>query len=125
MQETPPYAEVIRRHAAETGAIQAASIGELLSRVEVVISCVTGAMAVSVAEEAAPFLRPGHLYADVNTAAPKVKEQVAGDRRKDRGRIRRCGDDGGDSDLSPPGADPRLRRAAPERFQAMRCSPTG
>ena len=42
------------------------------------ISCVTGAMAVSVAEEAAPFLRPGHLYADVNTAAPKVKETVAG-----------------------------------------------
>jgi 3-hydroxyisobutyrate dehydrogenase-like beta-hydroxyacid dehydrogenase len=51
---------------------------ELLSRVEVVISCVTGAMAASVAEEAAPFLRTGHLYADVNTAAPQVKEQVAG-----------------------------------------------
>jgi 3-hydroxyisobutyrate dehydrogenase-like beta-hydroxyacid dehydrogenase len=35
-------------------------------------------MAVSVAEEAAPFLRTGHIYADVNTAAPRVKEQVAG-----------------------------------------------
>ena len=77
MQETPPYAEVIGRHAAEIGAIQAVTFGELLSRVEVVISCVTGAMAVSVADEAAPFLGPGHLYADVNTAAPRVKEEVA------------------------------------------------
>ena len=77
MQETPPFAEVIRRHAAETGAVPAATVADLLSRVEVVVSCVTGAMAVSVAREAAPFLRPGHLYADVNTAAPAVKEEVA------------------------------------------------
>jgi 3-hydroxyisobutyrate dehydrogenase-like beta-hydroxyacid dehydrogenase len=78
MQQTPPYAEVIRRHAEETGALPAGRMEELLSRVGVVISCVTGAMAASVAEEAAPFLRTGHLYADVNTAAPQVKEQVAG-----------------------------------------------
>ncbi|TSA48568.1 MAG: NAD(P)-dependent oxidoreductase [Deltaproteobacteria bacterium] len=78
MQQTPPYAEVIRRHAIETGALPAGNMEELLSRVEVVISCVTGAMAASVAKEAAPFLRTGHLYADVNTAAPQVKEQVAG-----------------------------------------------
>ncbi|MCX5818327.1 MAG: NAD(P)-binding domain-containing protein [Deltaproteobacteria bacterium] len=78
MQQTPPYAQVIRRHAAEIGALPAATAGELLSRVDVVFSCVTGAMAVSVAEEAAPFLAPGKLYADVNTAAPQIKEQVAG-----------------------------------------------
>jgi 3-hydroxyisobutyrate dehydrogenase-like beta-hydroxyacid dehydrogenase len=71
MQQTPPYAEVIRRHAEETGALPAGRMEELLSRVEVVISCVTGAMAASVAGEAAPFLRTGHLYADVNTAAPQ------------------------------------------------------
>ena len=77
MQETPPFAEVIRRHAAETGAVQTKSAGELLSRVEMVVSCVTGAMAVDLAEEAAPFLNAAHLYADVNTAAPRIKEQVA------------------------------------------------
>ncbi len=77
MQETPPYAEVIDRHAAEIGAVRAVTCGELLAGVEVVISCVTGAMAVSVAEEAAPHLRVGQLYADVNTASPKVKEEVA------------------------------------------------
>jgi len=78
MQAMPPYAEVIERHAAETGAVRAQSVRELLARVEVVISCVTGAMAIEVAREAAPFLRAGHLYADVNTASPHVKETVAG-----------------------------------------------
>jgi 3-hydroxyisobutyrate dehydrogenase-like beta-hydroxyacid dehydrogenase len=78
LQETQPYAEVIRRHADEIGAQQVPSIADLLSRVEAVISCVTGAMAVSVAEDTSPFLRPGHLYIDVNTASPKVKETVAG-----------------------------------------------
>ncbi len=77
MQETPPYAEVIHRHAADIGALPAASIGELVSHTDILISCVTGAMALSVAEEAAPFLTPSHLYADVNTASPHVKEEVA------------------------------------------------
>ena len=78
MQQTPPYAEVIRRHAAETGALPAATVGELISKIDVVFSCVTGSMAISIAEETAPFLASGKLYADVNTAAPQIKEQVAG-----------------------------------------------
>jgi len=77
LQETEPYAEAISRHATEVGASRAASIGELIARVEVVISCVTGAMAVSVASEVSPFLRATHLYVDVNTASPKVKETTA------------------------------------------------
>jgi 3-hydroxyisobutyrate dehydrogenase-like beta-hydroxyacid dehydrogenase len=76
-QGLPPFDEVIRRHAAETDAVMADGIDCLLSRAEVIISCVTGAMAVSVAEQAAPFLRPEHIYGDVNTASPQIKEQVA------------------------------------------------
>lgn len=34
-------------------------------------------MAVSVAQEAAPFLASQHLYVDVNTASPSVKEETA------------------------------------------------
>jgi 3-hydroxyisobutyrate dehydrogenase-like beta-hydroxyacid dehydrogenase len=77
MQETPPFAEVIGRHAAEIGAVRASTAAELLGRIDLVISCVTGAMAVSVAEEAAPHLGARHLFVDVNTASPKVKEQAA------------------------------------------------
>ncbi|MEO0248667.1 MAG: DUF1932 domain-containing protein [candidate division WOR-3 bacterium] len=77
LQETPPYGEVIQRRAVEAGAVSTAGIGDLVPQVDVVFSCVTGPMAVSVAREAAPFLRKEHLFADVNTAAPQVKEQVA------------------------------------------------
>ncbi len=77
MQETPPFQEVIERHAEETGAMKAENMAVLLSRVEVVISCVTGTMAVSVAREASPHLNRRHLWADVNTALPGVKEEVA------------------------------------------------
>ncbi|MDI6725442.1 MAG: DUF1932 domain-containing protein [Smithellaceae bacterium] len=77
MQATSPFQEVIQRHAEETGAMKAENMAVLLSRVELVISCVTGAMAVSVAREASPHLNRRHLWADVNTAAPGVKEEVA------------------------------------------------
>lgn len=77
MQATPPYAAVIARHAAEVGATAMPTAGALAGRGGLLISCVTGAMALSVAREAAPFLGPSHLYADVNTAAPAVKEAVA------------------------------------------------
>ncbi len=77
LQETKPYAEVISRHADEIAATKASTIGELLSRTEMVISCVTGALAISVAKEASPFLRQEHLYIDVNTSSPNVKETVA------------------------------------------------
>lgn len=77
MQDTPPYGEVICRRGVETGAIRAASVGELVARADVLISCVTGARALSAAGEAEPFLRANHLYADVNTASPSVKAGVA------------------------------------------------
>lgn len=75
--DTPPYGDVIKRRAAETGAILVKSIEALISASEVVISCVTGAIAVPVAESAAPFLTSKHLYADVNTSSPMIKEEVA------------------------------------------------
>ena len=75
--DTPPFGEVIRKRTAETGAVLVKSVEELLNRSDLVISCVTGAVALDVAKSAVPFLTPKHLYADVNTASPKVKEAVA------------------------------------------------
>jgi 3-hydroxyisobutyrate dehydrogenase-like beta-hydroxyacid dehydrogenase len=77
MQETPPYAAVIGAHAAEVGALRASTAADLLARADWIVSCVTGAMAVEVAREAAPDLGAGHLWADVNTASPRVKQEVA------------------------------------------------
>jgi len=75
--DTPPFGEVIRKRSVETGAVLVKSVEELLNRSDLVISCVTGTVALAVARDAAPYLTPKHLYADVNTASPKVKEAVA------------------------------------------------
>lgn len=77
LQTTSPYAEAIGSRAAEIGAVAEKTAGELAGRTEVLFSCVTGAMALSVAREIAPFLSPAHLYIDVNTASPEVMEAVA------------------------------------------------
>lgn len=75
--DTPPYGDVIRKRATETGAVLLKSIEELLTVADVVISCVTESAAVPVTESAAPFLTKKHLYVDVNTTSPVIKEEVA------------------------------------------------
>ena len=73
----PPYDQVVARRADETGAIGRDTLEELIASADVVISCVTGSVAASAARDAAPHLRPGQLYVDVNTASPDVMEQAA------------------------------------------------
>jgi 3-hydroxyisobutyrate dehydrogenase-like beta-hydroxyacid dehydrogenase len=75
--DTPVFGEIIRKRSTETGAMLAKSIEELMTLSDLVISCVTGSVALPVARSAAPYLTPNHLYADVNTASPRVKEAVA------------------------------------------------
>ncbi len=72
-----PQGEVIRSHAAETGAIFKENIDLLIKDSEIVISSVTGSAARAVAELAALSLEPRHLFVDVNTASPRVMEAVA------------------------------------------------
>jgi len=76
LRETPPHGDVIRRHALETGAISKENIAGLIHAAEIVISCVTGSVALAVAEQAAACLKPGHLFVDVNTASPRTMEAV-------------------------------------------------
>ena len=106
---TPPYAGMIMKSAAETGAVMIKSLEELLKTADIVISCVTGKVAVSVAEEAAAFLESRHLYVDVNTAAPKVMERVAVVVERTGSVFFRCGHDGADSLVSPSGTDLSIR----------------
>jgi 3-hydroxyisobutyrate dehydrogenase-like beta-hydroxyacid dehydrogenase len=75
--DTPPYGDVIMKRAAETGAVSLKSLEELMTVSDIVISCVTTSVAISVAESSAPFLSEKHLYVDVNAASPMVKEQVS------------------------------------------------
>jgi 3-hydroxyisobutyrate dehydrogenase-like beta-hydroxyacid dehydrogenase len=78
LSETAPSGDVIRRHAKETGAINKESLEALIQETEIIISCVTGSVALTVAEQAAAYLTQHHLYVDVNTASPRVMEAVGG-----------------------------------------------
>ncbi len=53
------------------------SPAELAASADTIISAVTADQAVAAARQNAPFLTPGHLYADLNSVSPKAKEQVA------------------------------------------------
>jgi len=74
--QTPPNSDVILRHATETGTAFKRSVEALVEEAEIVISCVTGSVALSVAEQAASYLQKRHLFVDVNTASPKTMEAV-------------------------------------------------
>jgi len=74
--ETPPNNDVILRHAAETGTAFKKSIKALIQEVEIVISCVTGSVALLVANQAVSYLGQHHLFVDVNTASPMTMEAV-------------------------------------------------
>lgn len=50
---------------------------ELLARVDVILSTVTAQTAVAAAQSCAPFLRPEHIYVDLNSVSPRVKLRVA------------------------------------------------
>ncbi len=75
--EIPAKSEVIFKHGAETGAVFKKSIEQLVRDSEIIISSVTGSVALPVAEQAARFMEPHHLYVDVNTASPKTMEAAA------------------------------------------------
>jgi 3-hydroxyisobutyrate dehydrogenase-like beta-hydroxyacid dehydrogenase len=53
-----------------------ASNRELAESAEVILSTVTCARAKEAAEQTAPFLKPHHLYADLNSVSPALKQQI-------------------------------------------------
>jgi 3-hydroxyisobutyrate dehydrogenase-like beta-hydroxyacid dehydrogenase len=63
--------------AAPEGVEAAPDVGRAASGSEVVLSINAAAVAVEVAESAADALRPGQVYADLNTGGPALKRAVA------------------------------------------------
>jgi len=51
--ETQPHGEVIQGHASETGAVFKENMEILIQESDIIISCVTGSVALLVAEQAA------------------------------------------------------------------------
>jgi len=64
-------------HAREAGVQAHASMQALCEASDLVISAVTASNTLAVAREAAPFLRAGAVFLDLNSASPGTKRQAA------------------------------------------------
>ena len=66
----------VRRRAEETGTPLVGSNRELAEAAQILFSTVTCARAREAAEQTAPFLQPRHIYADLNSVSPALKQQI-------------------------------------------------
>ena len=64
-------------HAATAGVAAQASMQALCEASDLLISAVTASSTLAVAQEAAPFMRPGAVFLDLNSASPGTKQQCA------------------------------------------------
>jgi 3-hydroxyisobutyrate dehydrogenase-like beta-hydroxyacid dehydrogenase len=69
--------ELIRERASDAGVQLTKTLEELLARSELVISSVWGHVALEVAKEAARFIKPDRVFADLNNSAPSAKKEGA------------------------------------------------
>lgn len=73
---TPGRGEIIRQRAQETAVQLTDSNGELSGKSEIILSTVTSDQALIAAQQTAPGLSPTHLYADLNSVSPAVKQSI-------------------------------------------------
>lgn len=73
----PGRGERIRRRAEDAGITLVGSPAELARNSDVLLSLVTAASAAEAASQNAPFLRPNHIYADLNSVSPALKRRIA------------------------------------------------
>jgi 3-hydroxyisobutyrate dehydrogenase-like beta-hydroxyacid dehydrogenase len=67
----------IRQRAQETGTRLVETNRELAESCDVIMSAVTAHQALNAAEQNASYLRAAHLYADLNSVSPGVKQSIA------------------------------------------------
>ncbi len=68
--------EKIRQRAAETGTPLVDSNAELADRSDIILSTVTSDQALIAAQQTAPGLSARHLYADLNSVSPSLKQSI-------------------------------------------------
>jgi 3-hydroxyisobutyrate dehydrogenase-like beta-hydroxyacid dehydrogenase len=73
---TPGLAEKIRQRAAETNTRLVDSNAELTALSQMILSTVTSNEALAAAQQSAPGLTAGHIYADLNSVSPALKQSI-------------------------------------------------
>jgi 3-hydroxyisobutyrate dehydrogenase len=67
---------LIERRAAESGTMLVDSSADLAREGRIILSTVTSNAALDAAVQTAPFLTPEHVYADLNSISPALKQEV-------------------------------------------------
>ena len=67
---------LIQRRAVESGTDLVDSSAELVRESRIILSAVTSNAALDAAMQTAPFLTPEHVYADLNSVSPALKQQI-------------------------------------------------
>ncbi len=75
--ETPGRGEKIRRRARETAVTLCDSNERLAAACDVLLATVTASSALEAAEQNAPHLTERHIYADLNSVSPGLKQSIA------------------------------------------------
>src|SRR5215470_6979459 len=70
--------EKVRHRAMDAGVLLVSSNRDLADSAEIIFSTVTCARAKEAAEQTAPFLKPHHVFADLNSVSPASKQQIDG-----------------------------------------------
>lgn len=73
----PPQSDLVAQRAGEASVALAPSLQALVEGCDIVISAVSANLAVPLARESAAWLRPGQVYADLNSAGPQTKIEAA------------------------------------------------
>jgi 3-hydroxyisobutyrate dehydrogenase len=68
--------EKVRHRSVEAGVPLVESNRELADSAQIIFSTVTCARAKEAAEQTAPFLRAHHIYADLNSVSPALKQEI-------------------------------------------------
>jgi 3-hydroxyisobutyrate dehydrogenase-like beta-hydroxyacid dehydrogenase len=74
---SPAAGPNIRQRAAETGTTLSAANADLALSSDIVLSTVTSSSALDAARQTAPFLQSHHIYADLNSVSPSLKQEIA------------------------------------------------
>ncbi len=73
----PALREEPLAHAAAAGVVVCDSAAALCAQATLVISAVTASNTLAVAEAVAPYIRPGSVFLDLNSASPGTKQRAA------------------------------------------------
>jgi 3-hydroxyisobutyrate dehydrogenase-like beta-hydroxyacid dehydrogenase len=76
-QAREPQGALVRNRASQAGISLSKDCGDLIKRADILVSATSSTVATSVAQDAAKYLSPGQLFADINSASPTTMEAAS------------------------------------------------